>query len=403
MKFKYQAKQRDGELQEGFVDAATRDAAASMLASHDLFILSVAEVGEPRWYERLSSFLYRVKKKDIAIFSRQLATLLEARFPLNAAMRTLYEQSTQPVLKEAAFQIAQDIDSGLSFSQALERQSHIFSTFYVSMTRSAEVTGNLDTATQFLADYYDKEAVLANRVRSALLYPLVVVGLFVVVAVIMVAVVFPQIGPIFEQSGVELPIFARALIGISAFFAMWWPAILLFFVIFGIALIDYFQTKEGRAFLDDMKVRIPIVRRVYIPLSVARLSNAASVLLAGGVPVSQAMEIVSHTVDNVVYQELIHEVAEAVRRGEPLSRSLAAYTNYFPPLVSQMIAIGEGTGQLSAVFSRLSTYYGREADNLIGNLVDLIQPLLMIGIGVLVGLLFASVLLPLYRFTATIR
>src|SRR5882724_3776192 len=184
MKYKYQAKRKDGELQEGFIDAGTRDAAARVLASNDLFILNLVEVGQARWYERVSGFFYHPKKKDISIFTRQLATLLEARFPLNAAMRMLFEQSTQPILKEAAFQIAQDIDSGLSFSQALERQKDIFSDFYVSMVRSAEVTGNLDTATQFLADYYEKEAVLANKVRSALLYPMVVVGLFIVVAII---------------------------------------------------------------------------------------------------------------------------------------------------------------------------------------------------------------------------
>lgn len=403
MKFKYQAKTKEGEVQEGFVDAANRDGAAGILATHELFILSLVEVGEPKLYERVFSFFNRAKKKDIAIFTRQLATLLEARFPLNAAMRTLYEQSSQPALKESAFQISQDIDSGLSFSQALERQSSTFSSFYVSMVRSAEVTGNLDNATQFLADYYDKEAVLAARVKSALLYPTVVVSLFIVVSIVMVAVVFPQIGPIFEQSGVELPTFARILMGTSGFLTQWWPVVLLFFSILAFALFDYFHTREGKALLDDAKTRVPVIRKVYVPLSVARFSNAASVLLAGGVPVSQAMEIVSHTIDNVIYQEILHEVAEAVRRGESLSRSLAAYPAYFPALVPQMIAIGENTGQLSQIFGRITTYYNRESENLISNLIDLIQPLLMVGIGILVGLLFSSILLPLYRYTATLR
>jgi len=146
-----------------------------------------------------------------------------------------------------------------------------------------------------------------------------------------------------------------------------------------------------------------LLRKIYLPLSLARLSHASSVLLQGGVPVSQAMEIVSHTVDNVLYQDFLHEAAESVRQGEPLSQALSKNPLYFPPLVPQMLVVGEKTGQLDKIFVRLSTYYSREADNVVNNIVELIQPTLMIGIGTLVGLLFASVLLPIYQLTASIH
>ncbi|MBI4094457.1 MAG: type II secretion system F family protein [Candidatus Liptonbacteria bacterium] len=403
MKFRYRARTKEGELQVGFVEAGGRDAAVNILSTHNLYVLSLTEAERERWYTRLARYTSRVRLKDMVIFTRQLATLLESRFPLTEALRTIYEQSAHRALKEAAFQVAEDVDAGLSLSQALERQGQIFSGFFVSLVRAAETTGNLDEAAQFLADYYERELVLANQVRAALIYPSIVLVLFAVVAGILVSVVFPQIGPIFEQAGVALPFFARILLGTAGFLTTWWPVVLAALLILIAVVLNYFQTKEGRALLDDMKVRLPLMRRVYVPLSLARFANSASVLLTGGVPVSQAMEIVSHTVENVFYQDLIHEAAEAVRRGEPLSRALVGHEEYFPPLVSQMLVIGETTGQLGKVFERLGKFYGREAERVIANLVELIQPALMVGIGILVAFLFASILVPLYQLTATVR
>ncbi|MEK7193233.1 MAG: type II secretion system F family protein [Patescibacteria group bacterium] len=403
MKFKYSAKTKEGELQTGFVEAGSRDAAVNILAGHNLFILSMVATEKSRWYDRFGRYFGGVGRKDMLVFTRQLATLLEARLSLNEGLKTLSGQVTHPILKEAVFQITQDIDAGLAFSQALERQSGVFSNFFVSMVRSAEVTGNLDEVVGFLADYYEKEFILVSKARSALIYPVIVIGLFIIVAGVMVTVVFPQLQPIFEQSGIELPIYSRILINTGQFVNEWWFMILIGLIVLVSMFLNYLQTPEGRAFGDDMKLRLPIMRKVYLPLSIARFSNAASILLKGGVPVSQAMEIVSHTVDNVLYQDLLHEAAESVRQGEPLSQAISRSPDYFPPLVSQMLVVGETTGQLDKIFVRLSTFYNREADNVINSIVDLIQPGLMIGIGLLVGLLFASVLLPIYQLTANIQ
>src|SRR3989344_2952676 len=213
MKYKYQAKTKEGEPQIGFVEAGSRDAAISVLAGHDLFILSIEEVSRPRWYDRIGHYFGRVKGKDFMIFTRQMATLFEAQLPMTEVLQTLRKQTHHQELREAVYQILEDVDAGLSFSQALERQDHIFSEFYVSMIRSAEVAGNLEKVIGFLADYVEKETALITKARSALIYPGIVLGLFVVVALIMVTVVFPQIEPIFAQSGVTLPWYTRVLIG----------------------------------------------------------------------------------------------------------------------------------------------------------------------------------------------
>lgn len=403
MKFKYQAKTKEGEEQVGFVEAADREAALNILGSHQLFILSVEEIGKVRWYDRIAKYFSRVRRKDLVIFTRQMATLFEARLPLTDVLKTLQEQTHHPVLKEAVYQISGDVESGLALSQALERQSDIFSGFFVSMVRSAEITGNMEKVVGFLADYIEKESVLITKARSALIYPGIIIGLFVVVAFIMVTVVFPQIEPVFAESGVTLPWFTAALIGFGKFFRQWWLAFVLLFAVGVAVLLDYLQTDEGKALKDELFVHLPLVKKIYLPLTVTRLSNTAAMLLMGGVPMAQAIEVVSQTIGNVLYRDLLMDISQDVRQGVHLAEAMAKYPDYFPVLSTQMIAVGEATGQVDQMFTRVANFYGKEADTVINNLVDLIQPLLMIGIGLLVGILFASVLLPLYQLTTNIQ
>lgn len=403
MKYKYQAKTKEGEPQVGFVEAADREGALNILGGHQLFILSVEAVGKVRWYDRIAKYFGRVRRKDMVIFTRQMATLFEAHLPLTDILKTLFDQTHHPVLKEAVYQISEDVDAGLAFSQALERQIDIFSEFFVSMVRSAEITGNLEKVVGFLADYEEKEATLVTKARSALIYPGIIIALFVVVAIIMVTVVFPQIEPIFTQSGVALPWFTQILISSGGFLRQWWLVFVLLFIVLIAAALDYLQTQEGKALKDELVMRLPLVKKITLPLTITRISNTAAMLLMGGVPMAQAIEVVSQTVGNVIYRDLLREVSEEVRQGTHLAEAMAKHPLYFPPLASQMIAVGEATGQVDQMFNRVAGFYGKEADTVINNLVDLIQPLLMVGIGLLVGVLFASVLLPLYQLTTSIQ
>lgn len=403
MKFKYQAKTKEGEMQVGFVDANDRETAVNILSSHDLFILSLEGTDQHHWYDLITHWMHRVRSQDMVVFTRQLAVLLESHLPLNKALSVLYDQTTNPSLKEAIFEISEDVDAGLTFYQALERQNNIFSEFYVSMIRSAEVTGNLDEVSAFLADYTEREANLAGKAKSALIYPAIVVTLFVAVVAVMVTVVFPQLQPIFEQSGVQMPWFATAMIGSGMFLAQWWAVVLIIVTVFLAIFFNYLHTSEGRALLDDYKIRMPVIKRVFVPITIARFANASAMLIKGGVPVAQAMEIVGETVDNILYRDLLHDVSDRIRQGEAMSETLARYPEYFPLLVSQMVAVGEKTGRLTDLLLRVANFYTKQADSMLTNAVELIQPLLMIAIGVVVGLLFASILLPLYQLTSTIQ
>jgi type IV pilus assembly protein PilC len=403
MKFKYQAKTKEGELQVGFVDAGSKDSAVNILSSHDLFILKLEMSDTVHWYDRLSSYFTGIKREDMVVMTRQFATLLEARLPLSKALTTLQEQTQNPTLRESVRRIQEDIDSGLSLSQALERQPEVFSTFFISMIRSAEVTGNMEQVSKFLADYTEREAALISKTRSAMIYPGIVLGLFSLVGILMITVVFPQIEPVFSQSGVPLPIITQIFLGSGKFILSYWIPIVLVLAIMLAMILEYLQTPEGRALRDDMKVRLPVLRKVFLPVTATRFANASAMLLKGGVPITQAMEIVGETLDNALYRDLLHEVSERLGQGTPLSQALAEHPDYFPPLVSQMLAVGETTGQVDEMFMRIGNFYSREADNIVNNLVELIQPILMIGIGLMVGLLFAAILLPLYKLTSAIQ
>ncbi len=397
MKFRYVARTKSGELQTGFVEAINKEGAFNVLSSHDLYVLSVEEPKAASWYTPLIDYFKRVRHIDLVVFTRQFSIMLQAGIPLGDALKSLYRQTKNPLLKEVIFEISGDIDSGLSLSQAFGRHANVFSEFYINLVRSAEVTGRVESVMEFLADYLEKEHVMLTKIRSAMIYPAFVIALFFVVGGILIGVVFPQIGPIFEESEATLPLVTEVLLGAGNFIADWWLAILVILLIFAGLIIDYAKSKEGKVVFDELSVKLPVLGPLFRKAYVARFAESTSVLIKGGVPITQAIEISSHTVGNALYGEMLHEVAEGVRRGELLSQMLERDDFYFPPIVGQMLSVGESTGKLDEMLGRLSTFFTREVDDMVGNLVELIQPALMVVIGILTGLLFAAILLPIYN------
>lgn len=385
-------------MQVGNVDASNRDGALGILLGHGLFVLTLEPVAEERWYDRVLSFFRKVKASDMMIFTRQFATLLASQVPLSDSLANLYRQTQHATLKEIIAEISNDVDAGFSLSQALERHVSTFSEFYVNMVKSAEVTGRLSEVLNFLADYLEKQAILVAKVKNALIYPALVIGLFIVVVIIMVSVVLPQITPIFAEANIELPFFTQILLSVGTFIAKWWWGIGIMLGIFIVTLIDYSQTKEGKAVFDELSLRLPVMGALFQKLYVARFSESTRMLIKGGLTIPQAIEISSHTIGNAVYRDRLHEASDKIRKGELLSRTLETMPE-FPPLVSQLIAVGESTGRLEQLLEKVTDFYSREVDDMVNNLVTLIQPILMIVIGVMVALLFASILLPLYNLS----
>jgi len=403
MKFRYSARTKSGDLQVGYVDATGKDSASSLLGSHDLYVLSVEEVRPARWYNIPFLYFRRVKRKDLTIFTRQFATMLQAKISIHDALNSLYYQTPHHGLREAIFEVLSDVDSGISLSQALERHETIFFEFYVHLIQSAEVTGQVEEVLGFLADYLEKESILISKVKNALIYPIFVVVLSSVVGAILIGLVFPQIAPLFEEADFTLPLITRVFLTLGTFINQWWELLVIFLIAFILIIIQYGRSKEGKAVFNQIVLTIPIIGELFKKLYVARFSDIASVLVRGGIPIAQAIEISGHTLGSALYREALHEVAESVRRGELLSQSFARQDKFFPPIVTQMITVGEQTGKVDEMFVRISSFYSREVDNIVGNLVELIQPILMVGIGVVVGFLFAAILLPIYNLIQVIR
>ncbi|MDP2695671.1 MAG: type II secretion system F family protein [bacterium] len=396
MKFKYNSRTKKGELQVGYVEAVNRDMALNVLQGHDLYILSLDEVKIPKFYSSILKVFQRVKRVDLVVFTRQFSAMLEADLPLNDALKGLYLQTRNSTLKEAVFEMWSDIDAGLSLSQALEKHGNIFSEFYINLVRSAEVTGRIDEVMSFLADYLEKELALIAKVRNAMIYPIFILSLFLVVAGLLVSIVFPQLQPIFAESNVQLPLFTSILLGTGNFLAQWWLAVVIGAVLLAAILLDYLRSKEGKIIYGQLSINAPVFGNLFKKVYVSRFAEGLSVLIKGGIPVAQAIEISGHTIDNVLYRDLIHDLAERVRSGEQFSEALIANEKYFPPLISQMVAVGEKTGKLDEMLTRTAKFYTREVNDIVANLVELIQPTMMVIMGVLVGLLFASILLPIY-------
>ena len=397
MKFRYSARTKLGELQVGFVEAINREAAFGLLSGHDLFILKLEAELEKRPFAALLSIFRRVSRKDLMLFTRQFATLLQAEVVLGDSLKILHAQTSNKNLQLVILEVSSDIDAGLSLSQALERHSDVFSEFYINLIRSAEVTGRMDESMSFLADFLEKDMNLIAKIRNALIYPAFILGLFFVVVIILVVAVFPQLQPIFEDAQVELPFITKLLLDGGALLLNWWWAMVLIFTVCVWVIIDYFRTREGRAVWNQLIIGLPILGQVFRKMYISRFAEAARILLKGGIPIAQAIEISGHTLANVVYREVLQEAAEGIRRGESLSQILSKYSSAFPPLVSQMVAVGEITGRLEEMLGRIATFYIREVDAVVDNLVELIQPVIMVIVGVLVGLLFASILIPIYQ------
>jgi len=403
MKFKYQARNQSGELQVGYVEAKGKNSASEILEKHSLFVLSLEEERKSGFADKLGHFMHRIKVKDLMIFTRQLSTLIEADISLDDALMSLYKQTKNPLLKESIFQIIQDIESGLSLSQALERQKPIFSDFYVSMVRSAEVTGRLEKTMSFLADYIEKEAKWHAKIMGALLYPAILMVVFLGVVIMMVVVVFPKLAPVFKGANIDLPWETKLILGFGTFIINWWWLVLIIMSVLIFIIYDYVKSSEGKIVVGQVLLILPVFGKLFKKMYVVRFARSISVLIKGGIPMAQSLAITADTIGNQTYKEAVIKISKGVQEGATLSKLLENDLDHFPPMVSQMAIVGESTGRIDEMMERVSDFYNEEVDNMMANLGELIQPIFILAIGLMVGILFASILMPIYNLAQSVR
>jgi type IV pilus assembly protein PilC len=402
MLFNYKAIDAQGNEKEGSVDAVNEDVAISSLQRRGLVISSLSSSEEDTsFFKKDVAFFERVKNRDIVILSRQIATLFEAQVSALRVFQLLGAESAIPFLKKILTAVADDIQAGSSISKALAGHPKVFSSFYVNMVRAGEESGKLDETFLYLADYLDRTYEVTSKAKNALIYPAFVIFTFISVMILMLTLVIPRISAIFTESGQELPIYTRIVVGISDFFVNYGIFLLIALIIGGFFLWRFSRTRQGELTMAELKISIPYIGSLYKKLYLSRIADNLSTMLSSGISMLRAVEITASVVGNKVYKEVLLDSMEFIKGGGSVSEAFSKHPE-IPGIMVQMIKVGEETGKLGDILSTLSKFYRREVTNAVDTLVTLIEPVLIVALGLGVSILLASVLLPIYNLSSAI-
>lgn len=403
MKFSFQAKSSTGEIKEGRIEAISSEAAVAMLQEKGLVPLMLQKDSEvPGFIKDIQHLWDGVNLRELSVFYRQLATLIEAKVSIISALRAVGEQSTNIYLGTVIKEMVSDIEDGLPFSEAMSRHPEVFATLAVSMIKAGELSGNLQRSIVFLADNSEKNNELNSKIRSALFYPAFVLSASVIIGFVVFTVILPKLTGIFKDFNVAIPWYTKMFMFVGNFMSsFWWVvAIILLGAVGG--FFYYIKTEDGRKEWDLIKLRIPLIGNLFQYVYLARFSENLAVLLDGGIPIVRALVIVSEVVDCTAYESVILRAADEVKTGGSMSTVFAKSTQ-FPPIVSQMIKIGEDAGKISEVLNNVSRFYSQETDRVTRNLSTMLEPILISMLGLGVGILVFAILMPIYSISGQIR
>jgi type IV pilus assembly protein PilC len=394
MLFNYKAFESSGRPATGSIEAVTIDVAVGSLQKRGLIIAEIEPAEKESWLSSVK-FGTGVSNKDIVILSRQMATLFEAQVSALKIFGMLSTEMDNKTLKKSLTQAADDLQAGSTISKALAKHPDIFSDFYVNMVRSGEETGKLNETFNYLADYLERNYEVVSKAKSALIYPAFVIGVFVAVMVLMFTVIVPKISLIIKESGQEVPIYTKIVFGISDFFVDYGLAIPVALVVLGFFVVRYTRTPEGRSALGRFRLNVPYLGNLYKKLYLSIIADNMNTMVLSGIPMVKALEVTAAVVGNEVYKQILEESLLAVKGGSSLSQSLSQYEE-IPSMLVQMIRVGEESGELGKILGTMAHFYQKEVVNAVDTLVSLIEPIMIVALGLGVGILLASVLIPIY-------
>jgi type IV pilus assembly protein PilC len=398
MKFVFKAKTKDGDLKEGTIDAVSTEVAVDLLQKNELFPLSIQTEKESESLEKtFLKYFDKVNDKELMIFFRQLSILIEARVPIVASLIAIKEQMVNLYFQKIIDEIVNDIQDGLPLSDALKKHGDIFSNLAINIIKAGEVSGNLRKSVEYVANNIEKNYTLTQRVKSAMMYPVIVMIVFFIIAFLVITFIIPKLTVMIKSmDNLTIPWYTAVVIMVGDFMAAyWWAVALMIFGLIG-GVIYYIRTDDGSREWDQIKIRLPIFGTIYQYLYIARFADNLSVLLAGGIPIIQALTIVSSVIDNIVFEKIFLQAADEIRVGGVMSDVLRK-SPQIPPIVSQMVKIGEESGQIDLVLTHVAKFYEQESAEMAKNLSTLIEPLLMVIIGIGVAILAFSVIMPIYN------
>jgi type IV pilus assembly protein PilC len=390
----------DGESLSGIVEAPGETEAAELLGERGLIVLSLV-AGKKKSFKGLNINLGGVNQKDLVIFSRQLAVMISATIPIVQALRILSQQTSNPVFTDKIVEIANDVDGGMKLSDAMSKHSKIFSNFFVAMIKSGETSGRLEEVLEYLADQMEKDYDLVARIKGAMIYPIVILVGLVGVSILMMVYILPKLTPMLKESGAELPTITNWLIAISDFMVSSWYYILFVLALLAFVFVFWTKSQSGKNMWDSIKIKIPIFGGLFKKIYLVRLTRSLHTLIKGGVPISMALRITAEVVDNKAYADLIMKTVAEVEAGNSIS-TLFAKSPLVPKMLSQMMIVGEKTGRIDTILERLSDFYSREINTMVANLTTLIEPIILVMMGVGVGGIVAAIMLPMYKVAQNI-
>jgi type IV pilus assembly protein PilC len=401
MLFKYTALDQKGSKSQGSIDAISMEVAISSLQKRGLIISSINPEGKGSFFERDFVFFSGVSAKDVVVLSRQMSTLFQAQVSALRVFRLIATEVENKSLARILTEVADDLQGGSPISRALSKHPKVFSEFYVNMVRSGEESGKLDEIFSYLADHLDRTYEVNSKARNALIYPAFVVFTFVTVMILMLTLVIPKISAILIESGQEIPFYTKIVIGLSSFFVNYGFFFVIALVVGGFFLGRFLKTSSGKRSLDELKIRIPFVKVLYQKLYLSRISDNMNTMLISGIPMVRALELTSGVVGNQIYRDILDDAMESVKAGKAVSDAMSGRKE-IPSIMIQMIKVGEETGELGSILKTLSTFYRREVINAVDTLVDLIEPVMIVMLGLGVGFLLSSVLIPIYNISSNV-
>jgi type IV pilus assembly protein PilC len=396
--FEWKGRDRSGRPQGGVLVADSKDAVLAVLRRQQIVPITVKEKGKEIALPKLRR---GINEKTLAVFTRQFSVMIDAGLPLVQCLQILGEQQDNKAFQRILLQVREDVESGSSLANAMKKHPQAFNELYVNMVAAGEAGGILDTILQRLATYIEKAARLKAQVKSAMIYPIAVISIAMLVVYIILWKVIPVFGALFTSLGAELPLPTRIVVALSKFVGRFWWLIVGLVVAGVFAIRRYYATEQGRLVIDSLLLKAPILGSVLRKIAVARFCRTLGTLLSAGVPVLESLDITARTSGNAVIERSILEVRKAVEEGKNLADPLKT-TNQFPPMVVQMISVGEATGAMDTMLGKIAEFYEDEVDTAVAGMMKLIEPILIFFLGVVIGGIVIAMYLPMFDLISKI-
>jgi len=402
VKYFYQARSKEGKMETGTVEASSKEAAALLLQKYNIFVTSIKEQNPLLLRTENISFFNKISGKDLAIFSRQLSVMVQSRVPITQSLKSLAVQTKNVSFKEKILKISQLVEEGSPLSEAFGTFPEVFNVFYISLIKTGEASGRISESLSYLSDHLEREYDISSQIKQAMIYPAFVICVLFAVIPLVIMFVMPKLVDLLKQTVAEPPFFTKLMIDFYGFLANWGWVLMVGFFFFVVFIFYYFRTKEGRIKYDEWSLKLPLIGSFFKKTFLIMFAESISTLVGAGLSINNALRITKDTVGNSVYKKILTETEERVSQGEKISSVLVKYPEYAPPFVVQMIQVGEETGTLDKNLLEIVVFYNKEVKRAIETFTALLEPILIVFLGVVVALLAVSVIGPLYGALGTI-